>query len=243
MRNLKLNIFTFIIGLLALIALISLLLLSLYNHPKKVVTNLFVDRSRSNVENEQKRLISQETCKYVVSNQEDIDELAVIEFDSDADSSQEILTNSDSNSREYFISSVCKILATKAPKYSVPGTDIMPAFERYIKIINARKPQNTKQDNQHNKNTYISVFSIDALEGATYDSGNTKTEKFKTSVKNFLKSDNFILIFVGDDTDREKLVRFLKDIKDSYPSNIYIEDVDKKKIKKRILDLYSKLRT
>ncbi|MEI6427504.1 MAG: hypothetical protein WCO45_03815 [Pseudanabaena sp. ELA607] len=205
---------------------------------KKIFTFIAIDNSRSNVDNEQNRKKSQEICKSVVKKQGVIDELILVEFDSDADNPKpRSLKNSSDDSRTAFIKDECSVVATRASKLADPGTDIKSTFQNQFKSID---PSLSSKTQSEPKIAYVFIFSVDALEGAQYQPENPKVIEFKSSVGKFLESGNFLLIFVNDDTDREKLSRFLKDFVTKYKERLYIGDA--KNYQKKISQIYADAR-
>ncbi len=222
-------------------SLTTLLFIQGCDSSKKVITFLAIDNSLSNVSNADNRKKSQEICKSVVKKQSEIDDLTLVEFNSDADDPRpRSLSNSNDDSRASFIRYECSAVAKDPPKGSEPGTDIRPTFQRQFEVI---KSNLSSQNQSELKVIHVFVFSADALEGANYQLGDTKAMEFKSSVGKFLGSGNFLMIFINDDTDREKLSRFLKDFVTKYKERLYIGDAKTpQNYQKKISQFYAEAR-
>ena len=205
---------------------------------KKVITTLAVDRSKSNVnvdaaKNKNNRKFVKDICKTVVLEQKSIDTLTLKEFDSETSPAKNgFLEQPNDVKRDNFISENCDKLAADYSESVLPGTSIQPVWAEFFKTYKQRKEDKQKNDgsNISSESTDVYIFFVDALEDVPQiKNQDADLKHFKSSIKEFIEDGNFLLIFVVDKKDREKLMKSLSDVM-NLPSNqdnkLDIVDVD-----------------
>ena len=207
-----------------------------------MITTLAVDKSQSNVNVTKKknnREVVQNICKDIVQQQKSIDILTIREFDSDSYTLETgKLTDASNVKRTKFVDNVCIKLATEYSQDALRGTDIKPSWKEFFKAYQLRKENNKINSNQSIESIDVYIFFVDALEDVPIAESSkqkiSELETFKSSIKEFIQDGNFILIFVVDKMDREKLAKSLADtinLQFDQESRLNIIDIDDYKSK------------